>query len=88
MTRLHRLLTVAVKTRISPRPPHGSRRALLTHRAPLWSAKIQRRSSSIGHEGVLVVKSVQYGVRHYSTCSVEAIVVRKNYRSDLKLAEL
>ncbi len=24
----------------------------------LWSAKIQRRSRSIGHEGVLVVKSV------------------------------
>src|SRR6266478_5033443 len=26
--------TVAVGTRISPRPPHRSRRALLTHRAP------------------------------------------------------
>ena len=25
---------VAVGTRISPRPPHRSRRALLTHRAP------------------------------------------------------
>ena len=28
------LLTVAVGTRITPRPPHRSRRALLTHRAP------------------------------------------------------
>src|SRR5260370_8712150 len=27
-------LMVAVGTRISPRPPHRSRRALLTHRAP------------------------------------------------------
>ena len=25
---------VAVETRIAPRPPHRSRRALLTHRAP------------------------------------------------------
>ncbi len=27
-------LMVAVGTRIAPRPPHRSRRALLTHRAP------------------------------------------------------
>jgi hypothetical protein len=38
-----------------------------------WSAKIQGRSRSIGHEGVLVVKSVQYGVRHHSTCAVETM---------------
>src|SRR6266480_3975570 len=31
---LNSLLMVAVGTRISPRPPHRSRRALLTHRAP------------------------------------------------------
>src|ERR1700731_233435 len=28
-------LGVAVETRISPRPPHSSRRALLTHRSPV-----------------------------------------------------
>jgi len=38
-----------------------------------WSAKIQRRSRSIGQEGVLVVKSVQYGARHHSTCLVETM---------------
>jgi hypothetical protein len=32
----------------------------------VWSAKFQRRSRSLGHEGILVVKSVQNGVRHHS----------------------
>ncbi len=27
-------ITIAVGTRVTPRPPHRSRRALLTHRAP------------------------------------------------------
>jgi hypothetical protein len=33
----------------------------------LWSAKIQRQSSSTVQEAVLVVKFVQYGMRHHST---------------------
>ncbi len=52
-------------------PPIFQSRSLLRDR--LWSAKIQRRSRGIGQEGVLVVKSIQYGVRHHSTCSVETM---------------
>src|SRR5271167_1825832 len=50
----------------------GSRRCA-GYWVSLWSAKIQRQSSSTVQEAVLVVKSVQYGVRDHSTCSVETM---------------
>ena len=37
---------------------------------------VRKNSTTVtrhGHEGVLVVKSVQYGMRHHSTCSVETM---------------
>ena len=40
---------------------------------PLSSAKLNEQSSSTGQEAVLVVKSVQYGVRHNSAYSVETM---------------
>src|SRR5271170_3314931 len=35
--------------------------------------KTKRQSGGKVHQGVLVVKSVQYGVRDHSTCSVETM---------------
>ena len=56
---------VAVGTKIAPRPPHRSRRALLTHRAPPSGSGVEAmqrlrvqypdwREETIGHAGELV----------------------------------
>ena len=56
---------VAVGTRIAPRPPHRSRRALLTHRAPPSGSGVEamqrlrvqypdRREKAVGHAGELI----------------------------------
>src|SRR6516225_2092320 len=56
---------VAVGTEIAPRPPHRSRRALLTHRAPPSGSGVEAmqrlrvqypdwREEAVGHAGELV----------------------------------
>jgi hypothetical protein len=44
--------------------------------------KIKRQSGGTVHEVVLVVKSVQYGVRDYSTCSIETMSLALGHRVD------
>jgi len=49
----------------------------------LSSAKTQRQSCSKSQEAVLVVKSVQYGVRHNSTRSVETMPLSLELRGEI-----
>jgi hypothetical protein len=67
---------VAVGTRIAPRPPHRSRRALLTHRAPpsgsgaeamprLRMQYLDWRSEAVGHAGgtVAIALTIEKNLR-------------------------